>query len=187
MNAVMIDLEFLDLKPSAAIMQIGAVVMDMDALTITEELHIDVSAISCIAAGMTVGESTYRWWAGQDLTVLKKHMAIEHTFDDMLEIADATMRVHNFFAAHAPAEIWACGSMDQPIIENAFEATGLALPWRYYDWRDYRTMREEFGHLVIAPDPILPSHNALNDAKWQAQHLLAMKRVLRSTLGGGNY
>ena len=44
-------------------------------------------------------------------------------------------------------------------------------PWTYRENRDYRTIRNLLGANYQQPPTVL-SHHALEDAKWQAQHLM---------------
>ncbi len=187
---VMVDLEFLDMKPSAAILQIGMVRMNFEQGILGDTFFLRVDAGDCMNHGLTVGLDTLRWWVDQDIKVLRDALARTHdpkevTYWNPLHLA--MVKAANFLmpASDPCPEVWSCGSKDEQILEWSFRKVngGAVLPWNPRKWYDYRTMRDGFLQ-VEPPKPILPAHNALNDAKYQALHLIAIKQYIRGLTSG---
>ena len=68
------------------------------------------------------------------------------------------------------------------ILGNAFRACGIPVPWNFYDERCYRTLKSLFPQLKAA-DTRGTKHNALEDARYQAEHLIKIIRHKREKLG----
>jgi hypothetical protein len=71
--------------------------------------------------------------------------------------------------------MWGNGAaFDNVVLRNAFERAHLTPPWNFRQDMCYRTIKTLF------PDVEMPErvgkHNALEDAKWQAQHLIAINK-----------
>jgi exodeoxyribonuclease VIII len=69
------------------------------------------------------------------------------------------------------AEVWGNGpSFDNVLLADAFDAVGLPRPWRFSRDRCFRTI------CALRPDMVMvrngTHHNALDDAKSQAEHLM---------------
>lgn len=158
---VMVDLETLDTRPTAAIISIGAVVFHGAGKG--SEFYTAVDQNSAIAAGLTASPKTLEWWAGQSA-------AARTVFTDpnRLELRHALIR----FAEFLPRDcrLWGNGAaFDNAILANAYAALGIDPPWKFWNDRCYRTL------VAICPAPRVQRgthHNALDDAKSQADHLL---------------
>ncbi len=90
------------------------------------------------------------------------------------------------FGAFLPENpfIWGNGaSFDNTILEECFRRTALEMPWGYYNDRCYRTLKN------LAPNVKLERlgtfHNALDDARSQAAHAVAVLNHLGVSLGRG--
>ena len=86
---IMIDLETLDVLPTATILTIGAVKFDPFGDDINEKkaekFYVRVDVDSCDALGGTVSQSTLEWWAQQEkaaqdalVEALMKEFSIDH-------------------------------------------------------------------------------------------------------------
>jgi hypothetical protein len=77
------------------------------------------------------------------------------------------------------AEIWGNGaSFDNAILAEAYDCARIDRPWKYWNDRCYRTMKNQF--------PLVPfrrsgtHHNALDDARSQAEHLMEIFEDLKA-------
>lgn len=69
--------------------------------------------------------------------------------------------------------IWGNGAdFDNVILINAYKCLGMVAPWGRWSNRCYRTIKSMNGDLVI--ERTGTRHNALDDAKSQAQHLIKL-------------
>ena len=181
---VMIDLETLDVLPTATILTIGAVKFDPFGNDIAEPLcekfYLRVDVDSCDAIGGTVSPATLDWWASQS------QAAQDEAFDpkDRVKIEDAMAQLYKF--CWGAKRIWSHGAgFDVIILENYFRKIGKAIPWSFWEVRDTRTIFD----IGINPNrPPVLKHHALEDAWNQAVGVQNVYRTLRlSTMNDGKY
>jgi hypothetical protein len=173
---VMIDLETLDVTPTATILTIGAVKFDPNGDEINnpncDKFYCRVDIDSCDQLGLTVSQSTLDWWASQSAE------AQEAAFDpaDRIHIKDAMDQLYKF--CWGAKRVWSHGSaFDIVILEHVLGKLQKAVPWKFWEVRDTRTLFE----LVIEPNrPPVLKHHALEDAWNQAVGVQNVYRVLRS-------
>ncbi len=163
---LMLDMEFLDTLPSAAILSIGAVWFDPHTGKLGNEFYTTVSADDCVRRhGMTISADTVRWWIEQDHKAIKKAFAVDECM--MLELA--LVKLANFMSS-TPKEkiiIHTMGSLDLQILKSAWAKLPKGItPWNFRNERDTRTLRELFPQIKV-PN-VGTAHNALDDAKYQA-------------------
>ena len=156
-DRVMLDIETLGTEPGAAILSIGAVRFDAGELGAT--FHESIDIVSCEKAGLSIDAETLRWWLEQDddaTDVLTDGHDLRHILDEFGGwFADAD-------------EIWANSpSFDCAILEAAYDAVGLEVPWEFWQTRDFRTLKNLPGAPDIDHDGT--EHDALDDAKHQAR------------------
>lgn len=158
---IMLDLETVDTRPTAAILSIGAVYFDENG-AMHRRYYQAVDVDSCTALGLTSSPSTLEWWGRQN-------EAARQVFTDPSKVylIPALFAFAEF--VEPGAKVWGNGAaFDNAILANAYAAAGLALPWKFYNDRCYRT--------VSAFNPVErvqkgTHHNALDDAISQADHL----------------
>ncbi len=173
---IMIDLETLDVLPSATILTIGAVKFDPFGDDIAEpsmeKFYIRVDVDSCDRIGCTVSQSTLDWWANQS------QAAQNEAFDpnNRVDIHDAVNQLYKF--CWGGKRFWSHGAgFDIIILENIFRKVGKALPWQFWEVRDTRTLFD----LGINPNrPPVLKHHALEDAWNQA---VGVQNVYRTLCG----
>ena len=161
---IMIDLETLDVLPSATILTIGAVKFDPFGEELSEskmeKFYVRVDVDSCDRIGCTVSQATLDWWANQSKE------AQEEAFDpsNRISIEDAMAQLYKF--CWGAKRVWSHGAgFDVIICENIFRKIGKAIPWQFWEVRDTRTMFD----LGINPNrPPVLKHHALEDAWNQA-------------------
>lgn len=171
-NHVMLDLETMGTTPGSAIVAIGAVRFDPETGTVGgdgREFYTAVDLASCLEAGLTVDGGTVLWWLEQEDAARRA-----------LFTAPTPLRVAlEDFAGWCPedCQMWGNGAaFDNVILAAAYKALDRRQPWAFWNDRCYRTMKALSS--VASPKFAGTRHNALDDAKHQARHLIDI-------LGGG--
>lgn len=170
---IMIDLETLGTKPGCAILSIGAVEFDLNGIysSIYREIDID----SSIAKGFAVERDTLRWWMNQADGVRKP------LFCQTEDITEALNTFKWWCGSNDTSEsitFWGNGaSFDLGILRAAYAKIGVDFFSSFQD-RCYRTVKNMYPEVKIQSNPNL--HNALEDAKCQALHLIEILKVHNS-------
>ena len=169
---LMIDCETLGTKPGAMILSIGAVRFDR----FTGEMDREFYRLLEIG-GPYDGEidgSTVQWWMQQG------EQARADVFGKKLtrhRLTDALTELTRFCGG--ARTYWQRGDRDALWLQSAYERVGLHdTPWKFWELRDQRTISVELGHLISKPERGTV-HNALEDAKAQAQELIDIYATLR--------
>jgi Exonuclease. len=161
MTEAMIDIETLGTEPGCIIFSVGAVTFDADG--VTDELLLSINLSSAQAAGLEVDANTVEWWLQQSPEAQAQLQG-----GDSL---DSALNGLKGFVSGADT-FWACSpAFDMVLLNAAFDAVDLETPWRFYQCRDYRSFRET---LTTWPEREQESvdHNALDDARYQAECLI---------------
>jgi DNA polymerase III epsilon subunit-like protein len=177
---IMIDLETLDVLPTATILTIGAVKFDPFGDDINEKkaekFYVRVDVDSCDALGGTVSQSTLEWWAQQEKA------AQDEAFDpnNRISITDAMAQLYKF--CWGAKRVWSHGAgFDITILEWYFRKIGKAIPWSFWEVRDTRTIFD----IGINPErPPVLKHHALEDAWNQA---VGVQHVFQKLRGSTQY
>ena len=177
MTDIMIDLETLDVLPSATVLTIGAVKFDPfgDDLNdpTCQKFYVKIDVDSCDSLGCTVSQDTLDWWSRQSKE------AQEAAFDpkDRISIIEALNQLYKF--CWGAKRVWSHGAgFDVIILENLFRKIGKAIPWQFWEVRDTRTLFD----LGIDPQrPPVLKHHALEDAWNQAVGVQNVFKTLRSS------
>ena len=168
-----IDLETLGTRYNAAILSIGVHQFDIGTGKLGETFYREIDLDSAIKAGKVTG-STLAWWAQQG-------DAAKRVFGDNgktpLSVALDELRTWMLTKATKP-KVWGNGSsFDISILEHAYDngAVGLKEPWFYTNIRDMRTIMD---YCLVKPKREGTHHNALDDAKYQAQCISAAHQAI---------
>ena len=172
---VMIDLETLDVLPTATILTIGAVKFDPYSVSRSvddcDALYLKVDLDSCDKLGLTVSQATLEWWSQQS------QEAQEEAFSDTerINIVDAMNQLYKF--CWGAKRVWSHGAgFDLVICEHIFSKMQKAVPWKFWQARDTRTLFD----LGLDPDrPPVLKHHALEDAWNQAVGVQNVVRKLK--------
>jgi hypothetical protein len=185
MKHVMIDLETLGTQPGSVILSIGAVIFDPTLPSdecMGETLYRVVSTTSCIEHGLQTSQDTLDWWNKQSP---EAWAVIDQANDNS---NPATFTLHHALSdlsdfLPAGVKVWSNGAnFDQPLLDVAYDRVKLALPWKYWNSRCYRTVVALHpNEKALRPATVL-AHNALEDAKWQATHMVNIARLLELKL-----
>lgn len=173
MISAMIDLETLDTERTAAIVSIGMAFFDEERIVKT--LYCRVNLKECFDRGMTLSKETAKWWFEQSYAV-----QAELTNPHRLGLESALKVVRDQLAT-VDGQVWSCGSFDLEILTHAFGLFSMEPAWKYWQARDFRTVRElEKWQL---PEREGDAHNALCDVWHQTNCLLAIKKQMRGGRG----
>lgn len=157
----MVDLETLGLSADSVIVSVGAVVFTKDGIEAEgywplylgqPDRHVDLD--------------TVKWWMSQNdaaraVFADKNVVALKHALKELARQFDKDTLV------------WSNGAnFDELMLTHAYKQHGLRAPWAYKNVRCFRTIRAQ--HPDVKIDDQDTKHNALDDARWQAQTLIAI-------------
>jgi hypothetical protein len=169
MKDIMIDIETLGTRSTSAIVQIGACYFDRKTGEIGEEFSMNSNCGGRLS--FTTDDSTLEWWKEQSKEAKKSVFGDPvHEIEDVLEALSKFLKKGKYLWSHA--------TFDIPIICHAYDVCGMKMPIHYRSMRDIRTLMDLADHTSeIVREGI--HHNALDDAKYQAQYCAeAMQKLL---------
>lgn len=167
----MIDIETLGTRPGDIIVSIGAVEFDLTTGKLGREFYKVIHAGNAAQYGLKIEAGTVMWWLTQSEQARK---SIAFGGLPLREVLEA-------FSAWAPKDMKPFGNgatFDLGLLRANYDAVGLPAPWHFSRERCFRTLKA--AHADIAEDPREGTyHNALDDAKHQANHLIKIVRARR--------
>lgn len=154
----MIDLETLDVRPSAVVLSVGVAIGDpMMDLSIHEPLVYAAGgpAVSDqLAQGRTIGLSTVEWWLKTPARAAEAGQLIKNSCSPRQEGFTSLLRIirESVYTAGPTAVVCSCGpSFDLTIMESLVApclGAGNSPLWTARQERCYRTYREMFSLLL---------------------------------------
>lgn len=164
---MMVDIETLDVRPSAVVLSIGAALFNDKEVTVS--FYSTLAVDPQLELGRTISFKTLRWWMDRPKSV------IDSTFGSEIHPSTALCGfdgLSNFITAHNPKYLWANSpAFDCVILESLYRDLGLSIPWKYYQWLDFRTLYKN-SDIIREKPPEEFAHNALTDAIAQANHVI---------------
>lgn len=164
----MIDIETMGITPGAAILSIGAVFIKDGKLG--HGFYQPVDLQSCLENGLKMDAGTVQWWMKQSDEA--RESITRETGDNIIAV------LANFYgwvtqnAQGAEVQVWGnAATFDVVLMEEAFRRVGYDIPWKFWGHRCYRTLKNLFPG-VPKPEFTGIKHHALDDAKFQALHLI---------------
>lgn len=161
---IMIDLETMGTRPDAPIIAIGAVAFDSEGVHDTFYLNVDLQ--SAVTTGAKIDPRTVMWW-------LQQSAEARAAFDTAgVDVSAALDRLSAWFEMQGDLSgVWGNGaSFDNTILSESYKRVGMTPPWPFWKDRCYRTVKS------MHPDVLMERsgahHNALDDARSQAEHLI---------------
>ena len=159
----MIDLETLGTSPDCAVLTIGGVKFNPNALSEPyQPFYYRFDVDDQLEKGRTVLDSTLEWWGQQEESVREEALGDENR-TPVLEVLQAL----NKWCVGVDT-IWCQGpAFDIVILEHMFRQYDHHIPWPFWKIRDSRTL---FGIMPKDPRKAInfAAHNALEDCKVQA-------------------
>jgi hypothetical protein len=170
LDDVMIDIETLGTAPGAAILSIGAVLFGPAGLGDT--FYAPVLLQSCTAVGLTIDAATVGWWFTQS-----EEARAAAFRPDAATLPEVLLAFSCWFAARGVKRPWCHGAtFDVPLLDAAYKTCGMTSPWDFWSVRDTRTLYDLAGITVDRNSGV--HHNALDDAKAQAEAAIAALRIV---------
>lgn len=166
MQHLMIDIETLSTKPNGIILSIGAVLFDETGLG--KEFYQNIDLESSMKAGFEIDAGTVYFW-------LKQSSEAGAVLDnEKLNFVDSVYNLTDFICDNCDIDkvkVWGNSpSFDLVMLKNYYAATSKnKAPWKFYNKRDFRTAVDIYKCKRVKPTV---AHNALDDAKAQAQTLI---------------
>lgn len=158
----MLDLETLGTSPGCVIASIGAAKIKRGMVVDTFYRTIEMQ--TCIGVGMTIDIETVCWWMKQ------ADAARMEITEQGCPIAVGLMQFAGWINCSCVC-VWGDGvSFDNAILSRAYELCRIEKPWHFTNDRCYRTLKAIHSDVLFATSGI--KHNALDDAKSQALHLI---------------
>ncbi|NRB23152.1 MAG: 3'-5' exoribonuclease [Shewanella sp.] len=179
----MLDLETLSTVPEAAILSIGAVFFDPINSLLGKEFYQIVVRTNSTLDG-TVSDDTVKWWNSQS-----PEANSIFTDPSAISLREALVSFDSFIKNNGSEniQVWGNGSgFDNVILASAYKRNGLKVPWNFRNDRDVRTV-VELGRCLRKIDPKESltmsglAHNALDDAKFQAQYVNSIFSALKNS------
>lgn len=174
---VMIDLETLDVLPSATILTIGAIKFDPFGDEVREKtcekFYVKVDIDSCDRLGLTTSKDTINWWSQQSKAAQDEAFSTK----DRIPVHEAINKLYKF--CWGAKRVWSHGAgFDIIILEHVFAKLNKKVPWSFWEVRDTRTLFD----IGINPErPPVLAHHALEDAWNQAVGVQNVLRTLRTS------
>ena len=190
-NHIMFDLETLGTVPGCSILSIGAVRFFPEENRLGDEFYAVISRLSCADHFLEENDDTIEWWETKSPEARQVlYDAEDHSI--ALQLPKALGMLNDWmlsFGGMRSIRLYGNGAdFDNPILRVAQDAAKV-LPFNskagHFGGRCYRTLKsldELFGPAFVAPklERAGTYHNALDDAKHQARHLMEIVRSVRS-------
>lgn len=166
MKHCMLDLETMGNGNRAAIIAIGAVIFDAQNVE-QDGFYAQVSLDSSVRQGLEMDTSTILWWLQQSDAARAAFKGNEKSKQLVIVLEEFTIWLEKF----GDVQIWGNGAaFDNTILSAAYRKCGIEQPWKFWNDRCYRTMKALFPDVKC--DRFGTHHNALDDARTQAWHLI---------------
>jgi hypothetical protein len=170
---VMVDLETMSTQNNASIVSIGAVVFSKEGVSAYDGFYRAVSLESCQKLGLHIEAGTVMWWMKQS-SEARAALAGGSALATALQEFTAWVHQQMTHRGAISVRLWGNGAtFDNVILRSAYAAAGLEPPWKFWNDRCYRTLRAQYPDLAL-PDRGGVHHNALDDAKYQAECAVVM-------------
>ena len=170
----MVDLETTGVSAGCCILSIGACTLDLK-----NEFYVKIDLNTCYDEGLKNLASTMQWWDKQSPE------ARDEAFSGITPLVSALGQFSDWFRMLEGKDnkIWGNGEdFDLPILQGAYEACGMEKPWKPYSGRCYRTIKNL--HSDVPTNSFRGvKHNALEDARNQAVHLMKIVNAKGLNLG----
>ena len=176
MYDIMLDLETLGHGNNSVILSIGACYFDHRTNAVIVTFYENVDPESCVKSGLTVDVSTIIWWMQQGEEARKM---FTKPVKPLREVLIAFSKWIEGIGGKETIRVWGNGAVfDNVLIRSAYKAVGETPPWSFRQDACYRTLKNLFPE-TKAPPFIGVAHNALDDAVYQAKHLMAIMKDLQ--------
>ena len=162
---IMLDLETMGTRPDAPIIAIGAVAFDKEG--VHESFYEVLDLAWAVRDGAVMSPETVIWWLQQS------DEARSAVTRRGIEPRVALRRFGLMVEPLALDGMWGNGaSFDNVILSETYLRLGMKAPWSFRKDKCYRTAKGMYPAVEINRSGT--HHNALDDARSQAEHLIAI-------------
>lgn len=174
-----LDIETLDTETSAVVLSIGCTRF----IPATEErhgFHVSLDLEQQLAMGRTISTDTFHWWAKE-----LARMSESPFPDEPIKPAEALWMLRDYLIDQSQEPnghldmhgkdryVWLRGPhFDWSILENLAKQCDVNLPVLFHRVSDQRTFCRPYEMAIKGAVPSVTKHNALEDARYQAEALL---------------
>lgn len=171
---IMLDLETLGTAPGCKVLSIGAVVFGPAGLG--AEFYIEIARAG--QRRLKEDPDTLAWWLKQDAVVRDRLLGSQRGKPALpASLNGFSGWVETACCGGSVPVVWGNGAgFDQPILAAAYVAVKRPPPWKFFDERCYRTLKNLKPSVKLVRSGNL--HNALDDAKSQAEHAVRIFREM---------
>ena len=168
----MVDTETGGTLPDSVIAQVGLCIFDPDKSSIISSHRWWLDVDEQEKMGRMWDDSTKQWWKERPLHVYEE---VWHP-NSLLIYSVTDFCLSLFYQMKRWSDqpiVWANSpSFDCMLLRDLFAQAKIEVPWKYYNERDYRTVKALFPNI---PNPKEnTTHEAMADAVAQAEHLILM-------------
>jgi exodeoxyribonuclease VIII len=180
MKRISLDLETLSDKPNAAIGAIGACYFDPETGLIGDTFYRVVDLRGQPERGLDIDPDTVCWWMEQS----HEARAIFNA-ESAIQLSFALMDFARFVSPNEEtALVYGNGKdFDNVILSTAYRALGMKRPWGRRNDACYRDLKRAHRD-IEKPVRRGVQHNALDDAVFQAKHMIDILRAYPETTKG---
>jgi hypothetical protein len=167
MNHLMIDIETVDTRPTAAIVSVAFLLFDPTSREQKEVYSANLDLGEQLMLGRTASLDTLTWWLQQDIAARRKAFAPESVIDS--RYTQDTMR--SIIQDSNIEHIWANDpDFDCTILRDFM---GYDFKWPFWKHRSMRTIKAEHPdkYGIEYPYPFI-AHDPMGDCKKQAWHVM---------------
>ena len=173
---VMIDLETLSTAPNSVILTIAAIQFERNEKIQPIEKMIKfyrkIDIKSCTDVGLHTSKETQEWWKKQPEIAREEALGGE----DRQLLTKVLNDFSEWYKTNNCGKIWSHGDdFDCVILNSAFSACNIKVPWKFWETRDTRTLFD-LAKQKLKNFPVVIKHHALHDAYSQ---ILAAKKSFK--------
>ena len=170
---IMLNLETLGTRPGCVITSVGAVAFNTKSILYEFYERVDIK--NSAEMGFHMEAPTVMWWMEQkdasrmELTKSGKPIAaVVSAFTDWVEDC---AKDEALASSDGSLEVWGNGvGFDNAILAEAYRKCTRDTPWKFWEDRCYRTLKALHEDTPFVESGV--NHNALDDARSQALHLI---------------
>lgn len=175
---LMVDIETMGSNSNAVICSIGAVEFEINTGETRAVFYRKIDMQSCLDAGLKVEGATIKWWLQQSPEAQREICNGE------IPLRQALAEFSIFIAERAgEIRLWSNGKhFDIARLADAYTVCGIALPWKYYNVRDVRTLASIMPEIKAGIPKIGTAHHALDDCLYQIKYCSAVWQYMNKNL-----
>lgn len=172
-NEGMLDIETMGKRPGAPILSIGLQLFNGPARELGPTFYRQISLASSMAAGLKPDASTIIWWMKQSDEAREAFKSNNSAYDLDVALLDLAVFLRDNAGDIKQRYLYGNSArFDLGILEAAYDACEIPMPWEHWNERCYRTIKNMNPSVKIERQGT--HHHALDDATSQTLHLFKL-------------